>query len=215
VKLTDEIFKEFCTYKKNPGEYVDAGPDWRKKGWLDIADIYQSLETIYSLTKFSYNHKPNVLELGVSDGTTTLAFLKALSEINGPKLISVDKDECQGLAKRSVDFFELGEFWNYRLQTTDKFFAADNTQFDIIFIDADHSYVGAKRDFDSSLSRLKQGGIILIHDAFMHFQGTEHGVSKLIFDIINDGQFNCFVSTIPTAMALVQRKDDILRNYPW
>ena len=67
MKLTNEIFREICNHK-NPGEYVH-GEGWKKEGWMDTADIYQLLDIMYSMTKYSFNHPPKVLEIGVSDGT--------------------------------------------------------------------------------------------------------------------------------------------------
>ena len=37
-------------------------------------------------------------------------------------------------------------------------------KFEVIFIDGDHSYEGVKRDFESSLPLLKDGGYVIFHD---------------------------------------------------
>ena len=210
--LSNEIFKEICNHK-NPGEIVSAGkPNIYSEGWMDTSDICNYLEIIYSITRF-YNHPPNVLEIGVSDGTTSLAFLKALSEINVNKLISVDMSACQNLATRSVEFFGLQQWWDFRLQESDKFFASNNKKFDIIFIDGDHTYAGAKRDFDNAVKCLNQGGIILIHDAFMHSCAHEPGCSKVVYEVMKDPNYNTFVFSMPQAMAFIQRKEDMMLNY--
>lgn len=49
--------------------------------------------------------------------------------------------------------------------TTDEFFKSFEDGVDMVFIDADHRYESAKKDFENCLSRLNNGGIILIHDA--------------------------------------------------
>lgn len=40
--------------------------------------------------------------------------------------------------------------------------------FDCIFIDADHSYQGAKKDYDNALKHINKGGIIIFHDINSH-----------------------------------------------
>ena len=49
-------------------------------------------------------------------------------------------------------------------KTTDAFFEIFNDKIDMAFIDADHKYESAKKDFENCLSRLNPGGIILMHD---------------------------------------------------
>lgn len=48
-------------------------------------------------------------------------------------------------------------------------------QFDMIFIDGDHSYDGVKKDIDLYFPRLKSGGIITMHDF-----GWAEGVQQVI-----------------------------------
>ena len=50
-------------------------------------------------------------------------------------------------------------------KTTDQFFEEFDECIDMAFIDADHKYESALKDFENCLSRLNDGGIILIHDA--------------------------------------------------
>lgn len=50
--------------------------------------------------------------------------------------------------------------------TTDEYFKqlSKTAKFDVIFIDADHSYEGAKKDYDNSLKHLSKEGLIIFHD---------------------------------------------------
>lgn len=50
--------------------------------------------------------------------------------------------------------------------TTDEFFKwiAEDIKFDAIFIDADHSYEGARKDYNNSLKHIEKGGLIIFHD---------------------------------------------------
>lgn len=59
---------------------------------------------------------------------------------------------------KPVKFFDL---------TTDEAFSrmeADAPKIDCIFIDADHSYEGVKKDYDNALKHIKDGGYIIFHD---------------------------------------------------
>ena len=213
MKLTDAIFEDICNYR-NPGEIVH-GAEYLKRGWMDTSDIYQLLPIIYSMTKYSFgSRKPRVLELGVSDGTSTLAFLKAIAEIDGPVVDSVDFSRNQDLASEMMTFFELTPWWKFHIKTTKDFFKINKNMYDFILIDADHSYTGAKSDWNNSLKVLNQGGIIMIHDAFMHKSGNDDGCGKLVHEIILDPNYCCFISTIPHGMAIIQRKEDTLTHYP-
>lgn len=49
-------------------------------------------------------------------------------------------------------------------KTTDTFFEEFTETIDMAFIDADHCYESAQRDFDNVLRRLAPGGVILLHD---------------------------------------------------
>ena len=54
--------------------------------------------------------------------------------------------------------------FEFHKMTTDMFFSKNKKTFDIIFIDADHSFASVKRDFFNSLLILNKFGIIFIHD---------------------------------------------------
>ncbi len=44
--------------------------------------------------------------------------------------------------------------------------------FDMVFVDGDHGYAGAKLDLDRWGSRVRKGGIVLVHDATPRFPGV-------------------------------------------
>ncbi len=50
--------------------------------------------------------------------------------------------------------------------TTDDYFKSidSNLKYDVIFIDADHSYEGAKKDYDNALKHIEPNGLIIFHD---------------------------------------------------
>lgn len=60
--------------------------------------------------------------------------------------------------------------------------------FDFIFIDGDHSYNGAKKDFENALKALAPDGIIAFHDSNVHEEGM--GVWKLMDELKKDARYN-------------------------
>jgi len=48
--------------------------------------------------------------------------------------------------------------------TTDEFFEKNTETYDCIFIGADHSYEGVKKDYDNALKCLNEGGILIFQD---------------------------------------------------
>lgn len=90
------------------------------------------------------------LELGLFRGEL-LEKMSAISSVTGVDI----KDDFR-LKERFGDRFFLG--------TTEQFFAQNRRSFDVIFIDADHSFASVKKDFVASLKILNPMGIILLHD---------------------------------------------------
>jgi len=60
--------------------------------------------------------------------------------------------------------------------------------FDFIFIDGDHSYNGAKKDFENALKVLAPNGVIAFHDSNVHEEGM--GVWKLMDELKKDARYN-------------------------
>lgn len=58
--------------------------------------------------------------------------------------------------------------------TTDSFFAENKQTYDCIFIDADHSYEGVKKDYINALRYINPGGYIIFHD----IGNTSTGVAR-------------------------------------
>lgn len=88
------------------------------------------------------------LELGTYDGCTIRKVSRYVKRV-----ISVD---IKDVRKKKT-----GEF---HLKKTDDFFNNFKEKVDIVFIDADHQFESARKDFENSLNILNEFGIILIHD---------------------------------------------------
>jgi len=109
------------------------------------------------------------LELGIGDGGSFL-----LDTMFQPSLkISVAVDNCSYWSEQRGRITEVLHYLEYNKsscsvrfieKSTDDFFKDNDLVFDCIFIDADHSYEGVKRDYENSLKILNNNGYIIFHD---------------------------------------------------
>jgi predicted O-methyltransferase YrrM len=62
------------------------------------------------------------------------------------------------------EFIESGKITMYRGNTMDMANSFEDESFDIVFIDADHSYEGFNRDFELYYNKPRPGGLFMFHD---------------------------------------------------
>lgn len=129
-----------------------------------------------------------ILEIGVFHGGT----IKAWTQVADPEAIIVGIDLPKaaygggfnaqqaklitGLAKHKQKILLL-PFDSHAQSTFD--IVAKQAPFDFLFIDADHTYEGAKTDFELYSPLVAEGGIIALHDVVPHTLYPEVGVYKL------------------------------------
>lgn len=106
----------------------------------------------------SFDHSGLIYNIAMTTGCTSYLEL-GLYKGNTINRVSTVVEYCVG-----VDIVPVNIAGKFILSSTEEFFKHNTDTFDIIFIDADHSFEAVKRDFDSSLSILNKHGIILIHD---------------------------------------------------
>jgi hypothetical protein len=119
----------------------------------------------------------SVLEIGTSDGTSTLAFLKAVSETGG-HVTSIDIVDVP-VAKALVAQYGLSERWSFIQGHSHEVLARlrhEERIYDVIFVDADHTRAGATRDFELASKMLRKGGVMFTHDNWM--ASCDHNFSK-------------------------------------
>lgn len=143
---------------------------------------------IYRLVKML--GEGNYADLGVMNGGSTAIMGYALEYIKKPgRIFSVD------LFGRLIDGKPVGSFEviekleNYfaknfqfaKLQicqgTTDEWAEKLHEKFNLIFIDADHSYEAVKSDFYNWSPKVKEGGYLLFHDT--HFRSVNKFLKEL------------------------------------
>ena len=180
----DEIlgysYKELVSYLRfgaglsNPGF---GGPISGFVGAKDNLDLEQIPEEFANLLHFLRDRNAeSYLEVGIGKGGSFL--LNCLFQQNLKTAHAVDCceygnnstpgyfDQCISIKNKiaylkQVKSIDDIKFFN---TTGDAFFATCDRTYDIIFIDADHSYKSVKTDYENALKFLNPGGIIIFHD---------------------------------------------------
>jgi len=125
-------------------------------------------EEILGFLKFAEAKKPvRICELGMFQGGTNLMLTHALStveQIVGVDLYIRNKSQLKYYAKSSQrqTFIEGSTRDKHNVEKVAQ--ALKGQKLDLLFIDADHSYEGAKKDFMLYRHFVRDGGIIAFHD---------------------------------------------------
>ena len=114
-------------------------------------------------------HKPRVLELGSNNGVSTRLLCEYSNDVT-----SVDPMLLDGLRELLDECPHL----KYEPMVSDEFFKQNKQKFDLIYIDADHSYECCTRDIKNALSHIKSDGIVAGHD----FNVSQPGVCKAVHE---------------------------------
>lgn len=141
-------------------------------------DINEHLQYIYDTT-VNMNAQ-TIVELGVNNGSSTLAFLLATRKTNG-KLYSCDIVECPN-ARKLVD--GVDENWQFTIKDDLEYGKTWDKPIDILFIDTSHSFEQTHRELELWIPKVKPDGIIILHDT-MPTPGTafnESGVLPAVWE---------------------------------
>lgn len=121
-----------------------------------------------ALVEIVKKYKPKtVLEVGTGWGISGTAFME-----NGvEKLVTIDASTSEAYLNTARNEIEThrkeGQIVIYNWMRSGEFFRENLEKFDMVYIDGDHGYQGAKADLLAALSRLNPGGVIVMDD-FMH-----------------------------------------------
>jgi len=150
--LFDKLFKEVFT-EQNEIEF------------MEVLDIVESISP------------KTIVEIGVKNGGT-LNFWRHLVPLDG-LVIGIDSvnDIKWDINKDERVRLILGNSMDYK---TYKDFRKilGNREVDTLFIDGDHSYLGAKSDFYTYGWHVRKGGLIVIHDNYLDSVGEVKGAVK-------------------------------------
>lgn len=96
----------------------------------------------------------SVLEIGCYKGGTALGFLE----------IGCDVTSVDILHRPEIDTVKAAYPDKFSFVFRDEIIDGFPQEFDMLFIDGDHSYLGCKQDFDEFYPYVKSGGLIVFHD---------------------------------------------------
>ena len=188
---------------------VEAWPA-RVGGFEDLAFMFRSSQLDHGIASLRFDEaallfglvrslgQATIAELGRYKGGSTVLIAAAMAE--GSELWSYDlhlhgPDGPRGeeLDRELADALErLGVADGVRLLVADTRTAEQPpTPCDLVFVDGDHSYEGARADFERWADAIRPGGHLLLHDAVdTGGWGTIHpGVARLVTEIELDVRF--------------------------
>jgi predicted O-methyltransferase YrrM len=170
-------------------EAGSSNPDYfhsKKTGGMKLQQVPEEYAQLLLLLK---EHKPKTyLELGIGNGgsfATACFFMQeniklavAVDSLEYGKLIDQNRKEVLDFftpyqKKNDPPFMHAGLPMENKIyfseENTDSFFLRLSKQlskpyFDVIFIDADHSYEGVRKDFVNAQKHINEGGLIIFHD---------------------------------------------------
>ena len=149
---------------------------------------------VYMLHEFVLERKCNkVLEIGVLTGQSTRSILLALDKNKSGKLVSIDHKNRSDIL--DLKFSEYKKYWKFiqgsshlpEILQAAKDELEEDELYDVLLIDGDHTYEGAKQDWEDYMPLVKQGGVIFLHDTV----NRNEGVNKLWDEIDFPEKFNC------------------------
>lgn len=158
---------------------------------------YQNEEELANLVRDVRTLKPvNVLEIGTAQGGTLFLWTR-LAQQNAT-IVSIDLPGGKfggGYSERQERLYRRFAGTNQKLHLLRLDSHADSTfeetkklfggsPIDLLFIDADHTYEGVKRDWEMYSPLVRPGGIVAFHDVAGNYDDTQ---VKRFWDSIKDG----------------------------
>lgn len=151
-------------------------------GWMS-PDELKLLATIA-------NKSLSIIEVGCFEGRST----RAMADNSDGIIYAIDTwsgelKDSQGYLEEIVDDNTLNKFINNTIGLRASVMVCRGTfeefhrklgRADFIFLDADHSYEGTKRDIELALEHIKPGGIIAGHDYRKCWPGVMRAVDELL-----------------------------------
>lgn len=158
----------------------DAGssnPDYfgairKHEGSLKLQQVPEEYSRLLLLMK---SHKAkSYLELGIGNGGSFAMACFMMQET----LENADAVDCLayrnlGIGQNEIEIlnfienikpFMKTQFVDFHNETTDDFFETNEKKYDLIMVDADHSYEGVRKDFVNAQKHINENGLIIFHD---------------------------------------------------
>ena len=135
--------------------------------------------------------KPSrVLEIGTHIGASTIHIAAALRKVPNHQfsLTSVDiKDvncsqtrpwkefDAEFSPLEMIDRMQCTDTVSFRVRPSVEFLSSDQQDYDVIFLDGDHSARAVYQEIPLSIPKLARGGVVLLHDYFPDLQPLWNG----------------------------------------
>lgn len=150
--------------ERNTAPYTPAG-DWY--------DIRGHVVGLYWLARNVNRRNPEmpgapvrVLEIGIREGVSTLAFLHAARETRGEVFsIECDPDSAE-VTKKVINSQGLDAWWTLVLGRSEEVSEKIPGDFDVVMIDGDHGREQVTLDTQVYSPRVRIGGFCLFHDYY-------------------------------------------------
>lgn len=190
-KLRQRIIQLYQQFKEE-----DAQKENRLEKWRNLEP--ESAELISIMIKVQQSK--NVLELGTSNGFSTLWFADALQHSKG-KLVSIEIEESRTQqAKGHLADFQLAE--NVALITADigQFLTEAQPIYDLIFLDAERKNYVAYWPYLQNLLA-KKGSLLIVDNVISHHNDVEAFLSI----IQSNGNFTTSIVNVGAGILLVTK----------
>jgi len=156
----------------------------------------QNEKELKKLIEILKNEKlENILEIGTYNGGTLYLWCKLAT--TDATIISLDLPG--GNFGGGYNIKKISKFKKYNQSNQKLFFLREDShkklslkkvkdilkknKLDILFIDADHTYQGVKKDFEMYSPLVKKNGFIIFHDIVLHDESTNCKVNKFWTEI--------------------------------
>lgn len=126
-------------------------------------------------------------EIGVLYGETSFFFLREFENLNLTGIDPLIPDSMESSLIGNIETIEKNigiykdrwQFYqDYSFNIHNKF---KNESFDFVFIDGDHTYDAVSQDFELYLPKVKNGGLVFMHDSRMNRGGANFHVGSSQF----------------------------------
>ena len=151
--------------------------DERGIGWSDLG---AHLPRLY---EFARGYRaPTIIELGVRDGASTVAFLRAVSEVGG-HVHSADIRHPQ-----VPIWWADTQWWTFHVgdDLSTPILDALPERADIVFIDTSHYYDHTLAELHTYVPRVKRGGLVLCHDTELEVPPDWPGIHYPVQHALDD-----------------------------
>jgi len=154
-------------------------PNLNLQRMKNVTDPYfEKVNLLYGLDQLcqdiNLNKNSVVLEVGCNDGVSTSLFAYYAS-----KVICIDVYFSDSLKNEIIPLYNNITFIHGN--SVDKIQTMNDNFFDMIYIDADHSYDAVKKDISLSIPKLKSDGYMCGHDYDIHSKNDVYRAVNEIF----------------------------------